>query len=91
MTFEAELDQRLEAWAAQRKLDDAQLATIRGAIVADAAPAVDADWVWSLLRPVTDLVDWTTDMTEMRLPRRFPGWMQQFIGDDSYQPYLRLT
>jgi hypothetical protein len=92
-----ELDRRLAAWAAARRLSDGQLASIRAhvtsvdAMALDSAPAFDAERLWSMLRPVTELVELTADITEMPLPRRFPKWINQFIGTDSFRPYLRLA
>ena len=91
MMAEAELDRRLAMWAAARRLSDEEFAGIRAHVVADAAPAFDTEWLWTMLRPVTELVDLTVDITEMPLPRRFPKWINHVIGTESYQPYLRLA
>jgi hypothetical protein len=97
MMAKAELDRRLTAWAAARRLSDAQLAGIRAhvtgvdATVLEPAPAFDAERLWSMLRPVTDLVELTANIGEISLPRRFPKWINQFIGTETYQPYLRLA
>jgi hypothetical protein len=94
------LDRRLAQWAAERRIDNAALATIRASVLAssaradvlrDAAPGFDADWLWSLLRPVTDLIDRTEDTTEFGRPRRFAKWMEPFVGNTHYQPYLQLA
>ena len=90
---EMELERRLTQWAAARRLSETDLASIRAravtpAAVIDAAPGFDTDWLWSLLRPVTDLVEQTA---ESSLAGRFSTWMESFVEDTTYQPYLRLA
>ena len=83
---EAELTRRLGLWANARKLSELDAASIRAQVLASetsvAAPAFDADWLWSLLRPVTDLA-------EMRVPNVIERWLEPTGG--TYQPYLRLA
>jgi hypothetical protein len=105
-TAEAALDARLSGWASQRRLSDDQLAALRTAVLAtiaepaqaptisaalDAAPGFDADWLWSLLRPVTDLVERAVNWDESSVPKRFDSWMEPFSGASHLQPYLRLA
>ena len=94
------LDRRLAQWAARRRIDDRQLAQIRGAVLAsamsndvlrDAAPGFDNDWLWSLLRPVTELIERTAEVAEIGVPRHLEKWLEPFAGDAPYRPYLQLA
>ena len=94
----AALDARLAAWGSQHRVTDQQLAAIRGAVlapdaawVADAAPEFDVEWLWELLRPVTDLVERSADLAEFTFPKRFEQWLDRSGGDRRYQPYLQLA
>jgi hypothetical protein len=53
------------------------------AVVRDAAPGFDTDKLWSLLRPVTDLIE--------RGTKHQQRWLDTFGSDVSMQPYLRLA
>ena len=80
---EADVTGRLAAWANARRLGELDMATIRANVLAaDTSPAFDADWLWSLLRPVTDLAD-------IRMPNVIERWLEPTVG--TYQPYLRLA
>ena len=60
MTESDELDRLLAAWATRYRLTQVQVASVRAHVASSesAAPAaLDAEWLWSLLRPVTALVD----------------------------------
>jgi hypothetical protein len=90
------LERRLALWAATRRMSDAQLLAVRASVLSmdplrDAAHGFDTDRLWSLLRPVTDLIDRAADVTESGLPRRVGKWLEPFVGDAQYQPYLRLA
>jgi hypothetical protein len=55
-----ELSRLLGAWARRHRLTEAQALAVRAhvrSVANDAAPALDAEWLWSLLRPVTALID----------------------------------
>jgi hypothetical protein len=54
------LDGLLSDWATTQRLDDRQAAMIRATVLAP-EPAIDADRLWSLLRPVTSLIDRASD------------------------------
>jgi len=83
---DAELTRRLSLWANARKLSELDAATIRAHVLASetnvTAQAFDADWLWSLLRPVTALA-------EMRVPSVIERWLEPTGG--TYQSYLRLA
>jgi len=85
---EVELTRRLAMWANARRLSELDAATIRAQVLASettiAEPALDADWLWSLLRPVTELA-------EMRMPNVIERWLEPTGGAGTYQPYLRLA
>jgi hypothetical protein len=51
------LDQLLEHWAETYRLTPAQSASVRESVLRQAEPEIDPDWLWTLLRPVTKLVD----------------------------------
>ena len=60
MTESDELDRLLAAWATRYRLTEAEVASVRANVASseNAAPAtLDAEWLWSLLQPVTALVD----------------------------------
>jgi len=52
-----DLDQLLSEWASARKLTAPQAATVRASVMAHVDSQFDSDWLWSLLRPVTALLD----------------------------------
>ncbi|MBV9323563.1 MAG: hypothetical protein JO352_07260 [Chloroflexi bacterium] len=54
-----ELDELLALWAARQRLTPAQAAEVRANVLAsaDTAAMLDADRLWALLRPVTDLLE----------------------------------
>lgn len=60
------LEQLLADWAATRRLTDVQIASIRATVLASREARteheLDADWLWSLLRPLTSLIDNTGDV-----------------------------
>lgn len=59
MTYqdEGELERLLAHWAATRSLTDAQVVSIRATVLSSRQTNLDADWLWSLLRPLTALID----------------------------------
>ena len=82
-----ELDQLLAAWAARQRLSVAQVQQLHARVVAaverEGQTALDAEWLWSFLRPVTDLLDQVGGARALRN-----------LGDDdavSLTAYLRLT
>jgi hypothetical protein len=75
-TAAAELDRQLATWASARRLTDADVHAIRQSVLAIVAAdarrptaaeareqAFDSDWLWSLLKPLTALIDRTADST----------------------------
>jgi hypothetical protein len=50
------LDELLPRWADARCLSSSDMARVRAAVLAE-ADELDADWLWSLLSPVTALLD----------------------------------
>jgi hypothetical protein len=95
-----ELDRRLALWASARRLRPDDLVSIRKHVLAhvsepvaevDSEPLVDADWLWSLLRPVTALLERSADVGEGNLSERVERWLQPLTGDRAYRPYLRLA
>jgi len=86
-----ELDELLELWAARQRLTAGQVAEIRANVLAtaagvDAAATLDADRLWALLRPVTDLLEQLGGSRALRYLSS---------GDDAgavtLTPYLRLA
>lgn len=63
-----ELDRLLAEWAARHRLTAEQEAQVRASVLATpvAERELDADWLWSLLRPVTALLDQLVDPDESR-------------------------
>lgn len=85
---DSELDRLLAAWGAQHRLTDAQAADVRSHIVDEPTQTLEADWLWSLLRPVTDLlqhVEEPADAPRARWLRHVP------FASDNWTPYLRLA
>ena len=99
--IEPELDRRLAVWAAARRLGPDDLERIRAQVLArvsaegvstiqidDDESGFDADWLWSLLRPVSALMEMSG---EDRLSDRLGRWLQPLTGGRAYQSYLRLA
>jgi hypothetical protein len=83
MNADSELDRLLAIWGAQHRLSDAQAADVRSNIVGEPRQSLDAEWLWSLLRPVTDLLQRIEEPAEAgRALRHVP---------DNWTPYLRLA
>lgn len=63
-----DLDRLLADWAAANRLSVAQVAQVRASVLATQVEerGLDADWFWSLLRPVTALLDQLGDPDEPR-------------------------
>lgn len=63
-----DLDRLLADWAAANRLSVAQVAQVRASVLATPVEerGLDADWFWSLLRPVTALLDQLGDPDEPR-------------------------
>ena len=57
----------------------------------DPRSAFDSEWLWSLLRPVTALMEWKADVGAGNLSDRVERWLQPLTGDRAYQPYLQLA
>jgi hypothetical protein len=59
----AELNWLLSNWATTQRLDARQSDAIRANVLATtrAEAAFDSDWLWSLLRPVTSLMERAND------------------------------
>jgi len=73
MNDSAELDRLLAEWAAQQRLTDVQAIALRACVLDAAQPnLLDSEWLWSLLRPLTALVDRLDD--EPRQPSRAGAW-----------------
>jgi hypothetical protein len=78
MTFSAdlpepatdELNRLLSEWAARHRLDDREATMIRANVLATTRPepALDADWLWALLRPVTSLMESASDESATHVP-----------------------
>jgi hypothetical protein len=82
-----ELSELLTLWAAGQRLTAEQVAEIRANVLAsdDAATALDAEWLWRFLRPVTDLLEQAGGSRALRY---------LMVGDDDAVPftsYLRLA
>jgi len=66
-----ELDHLLANWAIAHRLADGDAMDIRANVLATSTSAdsvFDADWLWSLLRPVTALMDRASDERGSPLP-----------------------
>jgi hypothetical protein len=57
----------------------------------DATAEFDADWLWSLLRPATALMERSAGVGQSHLSERVERWLKPLTGDRAYQPYLRLA
>jgi hypothetical protein len=57
----------------------------------DATAEFDADWLWSLLRPATALMERSAGVGQSHLAERVERWLKPLTGDRAYQPYLRLA
>lgn len=64
----AELDRLLADWATTHQLTAEQVALVRASVLATPAAQreLDAEWFWSLLKPVTALLDQIVDPDEPR-------------------------
>lgn len=86
-----ELTRLLTEWASTHRLSDADAASIRASVLGAEASehTLDAEWLWSLLRPVTALLDQSVTGHY----HGFRGW--PLSGDDergtSRVPYLQLA
>jgi hypothetical protein len=77
MTESDQLSALLSAWAAQQRLTADQVSALRDRVLAstpDAARTVDADWLWSLLKPVTRLMDCLDDLPIHHAATEAPEW-----------------
>jgi hypothetical protein len=95
---EVQLSHRLATWAEARRIDDAQLQTIRASALAvvtaeTEASTLDVDWLWSLLRPASALVERGARLGEAELPARFERWLAPVLEgiDDPRRAYVRLA
>lgn len=75
-----ELDDLLAEWGATHRLTALQAATVRANVLANVESRFDADWLWSLLRPVTALMEQPAARALQRLEER-----------GTYVPYLQLA
>lgn len=86
MNADSELDRLLVVWGAQHRLSDRQAADVLSKVVGEPRQTLEAEWLWSLLRPVTDLLQRMDEPAEAdRSPRHVP-----FAAGD-WTPYLRLA
>jgi hypothetical protein len=65
-----ELDHMLALWAAEHRLGEFEVVAMRAHVSSLAAQPLDqepldAEWLWSLLRPVTALLDRLSDDTSV--------------------------
>jgi hypothetical protein len=98
---ESQLDERLARWAGGRRLSTHELAAIRAMVLARVSEPVsvevaseaafDSEWLWSLLRPVTALIERGAEVGEGNVADRLEAWLRPLTGDRAYQPYLRLV
>ena len=75
-----ELEDLLAEWGATHRLTAPQTATVRANVLANVESRFDADWLWSLLRPVTSLIEQPPLRALQRLEER-----------GTYVPYLQLA
>ena len=70
-----ELERLLANWATTHRLSAEQVAQVRASVLATpiAERALDAEWFWSLLRPVTEMLDQFADPDE---PRAFVSYLK---------------
>jgi len=84
----AELSRLPSNWAATQGLSATNVASIRANVIASTPgeKALDVDWLWNLMRPVTSLLD--VAESSGRALRQWP-----FGGDDDrpLTPYLQLA
>jgi len=82
-----ELEELLTLWAKRQRPTAVQLAEIRANVLAtpETSTTLDADWLWSLLRPVTDLLEQVGGSRALRYLTP--------VDDDAvpFTPYLRLA
>ena len=102
---EAELDRLLALWVSARRLRSEDLATVRAEVLARVTVEADAsastsrelesgfdpDWLWSLLKPVTRLIESSPGAGDDRLADAMERWLRPLTGDRAYRPYLLLT
>jgi hypothetical protein len=78
MTDSAELDHLLAEWAAQQRLTDLQATELRAQVVASVQleddAQLDSEWLWSLLRPLTALLDRLDDEPWRGTATRAGAW-----------------
>jgi len=78
MTDSVELDRLLADWAARQRLTDLQVSELRGRVLAAAqledSQTLDAEWLWSLLRPLTMLLDRLDDEPRHMTGARAGAW-----------------
>jgi hypothetical protein len=83
-----ELSELLTLWAERQRLRASDVDQLRALVLiaAKSDAVLDADWLWTLLRPVTDLVEQVGGTRGLR----YLG-----LGDDDepvpFTPYLRLA
>ncbi len=84
----AELSRLLADWAVAQRISAAQAGEIHANVIASAPDerALDVDWLWNLMWPVTSLLDVVE--SSGRALRQWP-----FGGDDDrpLTPYLQLA
>jgi hypothetical protein len=94
-----ELDRLLADWAVTYRLSSTQVASVRAnalaAANADSPVELDSDWLWSLLRPLTALLEDAGDVVTSGFnDRRRRGWPLATDTEDSaaaFLPYLQLA
>ncbi len=86
------LPSELQAQSASSELVSSELVSSElASSELDPRSTFDAEWLWSLLRPVTALMESRADAGRGDLPDRVERWLQPLTGDRPYQPYLRLA
>jgi hypothetical protein len=93
MTEPDQLTALLSAWAAQQRMTSGEVSVLRARILAsasaEAAEAPDADWLWSLLKPVTRLLDRLGDPPADRDPAT--RWLPSAAEAPQWTTYLQLA
>jgi hypothetical protein len=84
-----ELNRLLSAWAAGQRMTSDQVLALRTRVLASAPTdeSVDVDWLWSLLEPVTRLLD-RLDASPHPDPAR---WLPFASDTPGWTSYLQLS
>jgi hypothetical protein len=87
-----ELNRLLSTWAAQQRMTSDQVSALRAHVLAGTATseALDTDWMWSLLKPVTRLMD-RLDFPPAQLDRA-ARWLPSATTEaHAWTSYLQLA